>query len=885
MTESSLATALLPVWAALASSAFGDAEEHLVAHFPLDEGQGRIAHDVAANANHGEIHGATWIKVGEGYALSFDGEDDYVKCGRPAALDLRDEVTLSAWVMPEETPEGEVGIAGKHFSSYLLTYYRNRKTYWYIGSGANNVSEQLPPGSWSHVAGAFDGATLRLYVNGEPAGQRNSTFREAPAGRGFFIGCAIADPAADDPAHPGSGFFKGLIADVRVYSRALSAGEIRAQYAKDNKGRFAPTLAECPRIRSGKLIVADDLRVLVGPTGAMQISAADGYCIAESTFSYPGDVVGYNALARRNGDQEASWEPAVARAGKRAIRVSARGAHYRLDRIVRLRDGRVEIQDTLASRRDEPVGVLIRHEIVAPALFAKVRLGAGYDEPIVFVGTPGLDVGIVAEDDVSRAQFSPFCLANRTGFRLNHFALQGRKSRTFRWALYMLKPTGDCLRFINAVRRDWRTNHTILGPASFFDAASDLIGDPVRLKHYLRRRRLRIAMLSPWLDYDPGSMDHVLPRDQYEAMMRRAMAALKQADPQVKCLGCIETDWVTIDPGRLDGGDRLPRASPGHTGPTRIDPALGKVIENSGLPWLDSLKRDRHGRLFLELYMRGGKPQTALGVYPASGNYQAKFLMDQARFLIEQVGLDGFYIDEFSQYWERLYDGWDGVTVDIDPRTGRITRRYTDASLAGIQPRLELCQYAVSRGLLMVANTYATTLRENRLPVMRFSETWGSFDVQSIPESGKPRFVAALGRGQLGTPIGLGVLRPRGKVNSAELLMRGIVLYLRHGMTYYHYFYGDVPESGEGSGEYGPINHMFPITPRRLFEGGIEGRERTITCVSGTYDWRHPRPPTVLAFGPDGRPKRADFDLHRKGPAWVVELRLTDWRDVAVIEK
>ena len=45
--------------------------------------------------------------------------------------------------------------------------------------------------------------------------------------------------------------------------------------------------------------------------------------------------------------------------------------------------------------------------------------------------------------------------------------------------------------------------------------------------------------------------------------------------------------------------------------------------------------------------------------------------MEQARFLCEEVGLDGFYIDEFSLFWVRSHDRWDGTTVDVNPRTGQ----------------------------------------------------------------------------------------------------------------------------------------------------------------------------------------------------------------------
>jgi hypothetical protein len=125
--------------------------------------------------------------------------------------------------------------------------------------------------------------------------------------------------------------------------------------------------------------------------------------------------------------------------------------------------------------------------------------------------------------------------------------------------------------------------------------------------------------------------------------------------------------------------------------------------------------------------------------------------------------------------------------------------------------------------------------------------------------------------------------KPEGR--QAELLMRGVIAYLQFGMVYYHYIFPDLPASGPGSGEYGPINHMFPLTPLRLFEGGIEGAERTVTCVSGAYEWRHRDKPTVLAFDRCGRPKDAQVRLEASAEGWRAHLLLDDWNEIAVIEK
>ena len=112
--------------------------------------------------------------------------------------------------------------------------------------------------------------------------------------------------------------------------------------------------------------------------------------------------------------------------------------------------------------------------------------------------------------------------------------------------------------------------------------------------------------------------------------------------------------------------------------------------------------------------------------------------------------------------------------------------------------------------------------------------------------------------------------------------MRAVIVFLHHRPLYYHYYSG-IPETGPGSGEYGHISHMFPITPVRLFEGGIEGKERTITCVYGTYMWKHDRPPRVFLSDEVGREKKHDLNPEKIDRGWNIVVELHDWREIAVI--
>ena len=88
----------------------------------------------------------------------------------------------------------------------------------FVGGERNAVgSSALPLNAWSHLATTYDGAVVRLYVNGVPAGSASIAGAMAASTGVLRIG--------------GNGvwgeWFAGLIDEVRVYSRALSAAEIQ----------------------------------------------------------------------------------------------------------------------------------------------------------------------------------------------------------------------------------------------------------------------------------------------------------------------------------------------------------------------------------------------------------------------------------------------------------------------------------------------------------------------------------------------------------------------------------------------------------------------------------------------------------------------------------
>ena len=270
-------------------------------------------------------------------------------------------------------------------------------------------------------------------------------------------------------------------------------------------------------------------------------------------------------------------------------------------------------------------------------------------------------------------------------------------------------------------------------------------------------------------------------------------------------------------------------------------------------------------------------------VYPTLTNHRHRHMLEQMAWLLDDVGFDGVYIDQFAMALggtdSLTYDTWDGHTVDLDPATGEVTRKYAVVGKISAPARREWVEFVHKRGKLVVANGEPVTGDLQALPVNRFMETQG-YDVLS-PDAPNATMCA---RGMLGSPIGLGhsfgQLANANPGRAGELLMRTVIAHLRYGLLYYYYG-ASVPATDGG---FGPVNHMFPFTPVELHEGYVIGKERILTCRSRTFTWSRPQPPRGRVFDKRGMEKPAGAKVEKTAGGYRVSVTLDDWAEVAVIE-
>ncbi len=197
------------------------------------------ARDISGYNNNGTITGATFtdgVPGTRGRSLNLSGGNHYVNIPHDSTQLLVTGGTISAWINPYTLGSSEYGrIVDKSTGTGGHDGFAFRMR---PGNGLRFSVNSIfvdPPGLidmnvWTHVIATWTGEGIAtIYINGEVSGNPTST--------GHPSTITTTNPLRIGIRSDSTGYgFNGLIDDVRIYSRALSASEIQTLYAqtKDN---------------------------------------------------------------------------------------------------------------------------------------------------------------------------------------------------------------------------------------------------------------------------------------------------------------------------------------------------------------------------------------------------------------------------------------------------------------------------------------------------------------------------------------------------------------------------------------------------------------------------------------------------------------------------
>jgi hypothetical protein len=205
-----------------------------VGYWSFDEGLGSTVGDSSSNNNIGEwnLGGALWSTddaILGNAAGRFTGSN-YVSVPDNPLLNPTEQITVEAWIKQESLLGTYDHVVSKRSADtgYYITFSGTPTKLVFVvktnfGSRTAFSNDPIPLGVWTHFVGTYDKQRVRLYIDGIL--QTSGTNITEPIN--------ISTNPLNIGRYSNSGnYYKGLIDEVRIYSKALSSAEIQQHYAE-----------------------------------------------------------------------------------------------------------------------------------------------------------------------------------------------------------------------------------------------------------------------------------------------------------------------------------------------------------------------------------------------------------------------------------------------------------------------------------------------------------------------------------------------------------------------------------------------------------------------------------------------------------------------------
>ncbi len=895
------------------------AEPALLAHWSFAEGSGEVLHDHSGNHHDGVIHGASWVRVGDGFGLQFGANKSFVDFGDAPALKPSGDFTFSAWVKPmaETFPDKNTNWHLFNWEEYRLSGFncrldgRSGRMYARSSQGPKEAVPQqgfsksaLTPGRFQFLTVVKQGARLSFFVDGRKDAEIR-THQDLPPGRmPFTLSAAVQS-------------LEGVMSEARLYDGAISTGDVVALYAEGaerfgadrswlGKLRLRPfvyrdtleaiieadlrgvlplgkaervvavlrgadgslmqeleltALAESgsedfrfdlgslpaatctvevtvrdgdkarvkeviafahptapPQLPSPKEHSAGPLPIMPGQaTYSLEVSQGGGFAVrigtqsypVESSFSFPQG--GENRLrfaATPDTAGEKEWTVKTEKLGENAHRIVATGKHYRITRELTPEPSRILIKDRIENLTDADLGLALDNRVDARD-HAGVELQAlAAPVPPLFVRAKDHGLGLVPLDDVYQFTQATYLEGRAGGAKIAGLGIAKGAAHTLEWAVYPLA-TSDYYDLINAIRRDEGLNGlTVDGCLAM--SHSGVWGRKAPPEPLVKFGGLKYA--------SSGCLTQVADDPELSFQGIEFVNYPKERDALRKNYAEWKTRYPGIVPGFHVAYNIYATDQPGQLYADSLMLAASGQHDMYG----------NHARYLSEQRRREG--WAFFPYYTTMHNSFGKDVLKSVDSMMDDIGVgmvwaDGLLsgyaagIGDFPTGFVRTIEPWDGFSVELDPATKTIRRKWGIGAALGKEVILEYIRRINAKGGRVWINHMTTVPRT----FARQEAYWAA-----ETNDGDAR-CASLHL----SPAPHGLANPT-QISTTQMIYDDIRAKLSWGSFYTYYWY---------TGNASFLTHrmitteMGPLTVESIHAGRIQGRERIVTLNSGVHGW------------------------------------------------
>lgn len=575
----------------------------------------------------------------------------------------------------------------------------------------------------------------------------------------------------------------------------------------------------------------------VNNDGTLFIKSAGNNYKVTSSFTYPGGKNGFPSPS----SHDPKWKVIKTSIAGNAVRLTAAGSKYSIRRDFIPRPMCLEIRDTIKNFTNEIQPIIIRHHVPMQKDADEAYLGGlkgdtnklytspawMKENPTGYAGASNKSgLGFVAYDDVFRIH-AEYLVSNRSlELSDKQLALAPGKTITMIWQIYPVEK-GGYVTFINNIRQNWGLNTT----------EADFYGDNKGFNKPLPENWKKVEWLTEadrefhWCYVDnymegKGPAWGVKQWNDKELHKHQlaTMKSIRKGFPKVEIIGGVAAMYFSNA-----GAEDLKRFN---------DSVI--IRKNGTYPTEDG------ARFFI----------------PTLNNDYGRLVEANVNRYLD-MGFDGVYFDymEGSRGDHRFtYNQYDGVSGDIDIRTGKVTATKGSYQLLSQEFLQHLCRQIRARGKKVYGNIGNSTTSNMHALIsiapMRYTE---AIDMDLLK------------RGQL-YPC------PNALCRTPEDMHTQVLIALREGMLASPF---GLKYDHQGDN---PLKAMWPIAYREMREGAVIGKDKIVTAISGYFGFGDNSRITYRFFDNKGKLQKRDFRIVKKDGADYLEV-LIKTGEIVVIER
>jgi len=451
--------------------------------------------------------------------------------------------------------------------------------------------------------------------------------------------------------------------------------------------------------------------------------------------------------------------------------------------------------------------------------------------PLIYLGMKQGSFGIYLTDDVLRNQYSVFTVDDTLYIADDIFYLQPQQSYTISFRIYPM--TGNYYDCLNILRKDLNLYQEMPGLFGFVYKLNKedyferyyrkKLDTPEKIRQFFASSGINIpaATGTPMLYGSEKSSEWKKSLKPYEKFKRDTVAANV---PVKAFLHYCDVHLVAVNKNKdLDGKTKWQE---------RLRDSV--LLDDQGytVPY-------RAGKLYL--------------VVPTLENSAGKQIKENLAYVLNAHSKNGIFFDEFNHSRSRLaWNMSDNYSALLD-KNGNITRKFAIVPLKSHEFLLDIARFAVQKNRINYVNQFDCTLPLMQLPLVHFAEPVAHEESYLIRAAQASR-----------TPLTLSCKRN-------TTVWSDIKYFLQYGVAVCYY----------ASRSYGDhlLKKLYPLTIYEAQPGVIYGKDKLLTCRSGSYKLPGAKKLTVYIY----RDPAGMLSETRNVSGDTVDLKLDPAREVALI--